>query len=173
MGSFLLENKKVFMALTKNKKKEVVDELREKLADAKTLVFVNFKGLSVGETDKFRRSLREAGVGYKVSKKTLLARVLAEKNLSGTIPDMKGEVGVAYSSDILSPAREVFAFTKGKTTPVIVGGIFEGAYADQARMLSIATIPSREVLLSQFLNIINSPIQQFAVALKQIAEKKA
>ena len=160
------------MALTKTKKKEVVDELTGLLKDSKTIVFVNFKGLGVGATNIFRKNLREAGVGYKVSKKTLLARVLAEKGLKGEVPELGGEIGIAYATDLLSPAREVFNFAKGKETPKIVGGVFDGEYYDQAQMLSIATIPSREVLLAQVLNIINSPIQQFVVALSEIAKSK-
>jgi len=160
------------MALTKTKKQEVIDELRTKLSDAKTLVFVNFTGLTVSEVDKFRRALREQGVGYKVAKKTLIARVLDEKGLKGEAPVLAGEIGVAYSTDILAAAREVYAFTKGKKTPSIVGGVFDGEYTDQTRMMSIATIPSREVLLSQFLNVINSPIQQFVIGLSEIAKKK-
>ena len=161
------------MALTKNKKKEVVEELEGLLKDSKSIVFVNFKGLTVQSTNVFRRDLRNAGVGYKVSKKTLLARVLAEKGLKGDIPELKGEVGIAFSNDLLSPAREVFNFSKGKETPTIVGGVFDGEYFDAVRMMSIATIPSREVLLAQVLNIINSPIQGLVIALNQIAEKKA
>ena len=160
------------MALTKNKKKEVIAELDGLLSDAKSIVFVNFKGLTVGATNTFRRDLRNAGVGYKVSKKTLLARVLAEKGLKGDVPQLDGEIGIAYSTDLLSPAREVFTFSKGKQTPTIVGGVFDGEYFDAARMMSIATIPSREVLLAQVLNIINSPIQQFVVALSEIAKSK-
>ncbi|MEI7563513.1 MAG: 50S ribosomal protein L10 [bacterium] len=161
-----------YMALTKNKKKEVVAEVTDLLGDAKTVVFVNFKGLTVGATNNFRRDLRNAGVGYKVAKKTLLKRVLDQKGLKGEMPEIKGEVGIAYSNDLLSPAREVFTFSKGKETPTIVGGIFDGEYVDAARMMSIATIPSREVLLAQVLNIINSPIQQFVVALSEIAKSK-
>ncbi len=161
------------MALTKKQKQDVVDELRGDLKDAKTMVFVSFKGLSVGDTNKLRKSLREAGVGYRVAKKTLLGRALDEKNISGNMPEILGEVAVAYSTDMLAPAREVFNFSKGKQTPKIIGGVFEGTYADSAKMLAIATIPSRDVLLAQFLNIINSPIQQFAVVINQIAEKKA
>ena len=161
------------MALTKNKKQEVISELTDKLVGDQTLVFVNFKGLTVGETDKFRRSLREAGVGYKVAKKTLLKRVLGTKGLTGTMPDLSGEVGVAFSTDALAAAREVFNFSKGKVTPSIVGGVFEGEYADMARMMSIATIPSREVLLSQIAYLLKSPIQRLAIAVGQVAEKKA
>ncbi len=161
------------MALTKNQKKEVVEELKENLKDAQTLVFVSFKGLTVAETNAMRRALREAGVGYKVAKKTLLGRVLDEKGYTGTKPEMVGEIGVAYSTDQLAAAREVFTFSKGKERPVIVGGIFEGAYTDKAQMLAIATIPSREVLLSQIAYLLKSPLQRLAIAVGQVAEKKA
>jgi len=170
---FLFSKCKTLMALTKTQKEEVIVDLREKLSDAKTIVFVNFKGLTVGESNKFRKALREAGVGYKVAKKTLISRVLDEKGLAGTMPALDGEVAIAYSSDMLAPAREVFNFSKGKATPSIVGGAFDGAYADKAQMLSIATIPPREVLLAQVLNLMNSPIQRFAVVLSEIAKTKS
>lgn len=161
------------MALTKNKKQEVIAELEDRLKDAQSIVFVNFKGLTVGEANNLRRALREQGVGYKVAKKTLLSRVLDSKNLTGDMPSIEGEVAIAYSSDLLAPAREVFNFSKGKETPKIVGGVFDGAYADQAKMLSLATIPSREVLLSQIAYLLKSPLQRLAIAVGQVAEKKA
>ncbi len=166
-------NFKKYMALTKQQKQEVISELTDKLSDAKTMVFVSFKGLTVGETNKFRKALREAGVSYKVTKKTLLGRVLDSKGISGEMPVLDGEIALAYSTDVLAPAREVFEFSKGKQTPKIVGGVFEGTYADQARMLSIATIPSREVLLSQIAYLLKSPMQRLAIAVGQVAEKKA
>ena len=161
------------MALTKTQKEEVLAELREKLAGDQTLVFVNFKKLTVGEVNSFRRTLREAGVGYKVAKKTLVARVLDEKGLSGTAPALEGEIGVAYSADPLAAAREVFNFAKGKERPVIAGGVFEGKYADKAMILSIATIPSREVLLSQIAYLLKSPLQRLAIAVSEVSKAKA
>jgi large subunit ribosomal protein L10 len=161
------------MALTKNQKVEVLGELRTLLADTETIVFVNFKGLKVGDANAFRKSLREAGVGYKVAKKTLVARVLAEKNLTGEVPVLDGEVGIAFSKDALAAAREVLNFSKGKETPKILGGVFAGEYVDQARMMSIATIPSREVLLSQIAYLLKSPLQRIAIAVAAVAEKKA
>ena len=161
------------MALTKNKKKEVVDELTGLLKDSKTIVFVNFKGLTVGSTNTFRKNLREAGVGYKVSKKTLLARVLDTKGIKGDVPTLDGEIGIAYASDLLSPAREVFAFQKKfKDNVVIVGGVFEGKFMSKEEMVAIASIPSMQTLLGMFVNVVNSPVQGFVMALDQIAKKK-
>jgi len=161
------------MALTKTQKEEVLAELREKLAGDQTLVFVNFKSLTVAEVNSFRKTLREAGVGYKVAKKTLVARVLDEKGLTGSAPVLEGEIGVAYSVDAIAAAREVFNFAKGKERPVIAGGVFEGAYADKAKILSIATIPSREVLLSQIAYLLKSPLQRLAIAVSEVSKAKA
>ena len=161
------------MALTKTKKKEIVSGLEADLKNANTIVFVNFKGLTVKDADAFRKSLRTAGVNYKVSKKTLLKRVLDTKGIAGTMPDLSGEVAIAYGTDVLAPAREVFAFSKGKATPSIVGGVFEGTYADKAQMLTVANIPPREVLLAQIAYLLKSPIQRLAIAVGQVAEKKA
>jgi large subunit ribosomal protein L10 len=161
------------MALTKTKKKEIVAGLETDLKDANTIVFVNFKGLTVKNADALRKSLRGAGVSYKVSKKTLLKRVLDGKGITGDMPDLSGEVAIAYGTDALAPAREVFAFSKGKTTPGIVGGVFEGKYADKVQMIAIANIPPREVLLAQIAYLLKSPIQRLAIAVGQVAEKKA
>src|SRR3989344_8437655 len=153
------------MAITKVKKKELVADLTSELKDAPSVVFVNFHGLSVAETTNLRKNLREQGVSYRVAKKTLLRRALETTKTSGEIPELGGEVAIAYGTDLLAPARESYNFEKThKDSFRILGGIFEGKYLDQAGMLSIATIPPREVLLAQFVNLINSPIQRFAVA---------
>ncbi|MEI6553506.1 MAG: 50S ribosomal protein L10, partial [bacterium] len=80
---------------------------------------------------------------------------------------------LVYGKDLLAPAREIYAFQKKMDKKVtILGGIFDGEYKNKAEMESIATIPSREGLLSMFLNVINSPIQGFVVAINAIADKK-
>jgi large subunit ribosomal protein L10 len=160
------------MALTKSQKQAVVADLESALSGMETIVFVNFKGLTVSESNALRRILREAGVGFKVVKKTLLARVLATKGIHGEMPELPGETAIAFSTDALAPAREVYTFAKGKETPAIVGGVFEGSYADKEKMLSIATIPSREVLLSQIAFLLKSPLQRLAIAVNEVAKTK-
>ncbi len=160
------------MALTKQKKTQIVDDLDVALKGAPSVVFVNFHGLLVADANGLRRALDKASVGYKVAKKTLLKRALASKNIEGEMPELSGEIAVAYGDDALAPAREVYNFAKGKDTIKIVGGIFEGAYIGQEKMLSIATIPSREVLLGQLAYLLKSPIQRFAIALSEVAKQK-
>lgn len=162
------------MALSKNKKKEVIEKLEGAIKDAKSVVFVNFHGLKVGDTTQFRRKLRAEGVGFFVSKKTLTKRALDTKKYEGTMPELLGEVGIAYSTDLIAPAREVYEFQKKfKDNLSILGGVFETKYMNKEEMMAIALIPSIQTLRGMFVNVINSPIQGFVMALSEIAKKKA
>ncbi len=163
------------MAINKAKKKEIVAKATDALKDATSAVFVNFHKLPVSETTTMRKALRAQGIGYLVAKKTLLKRALAEKKFSGDIPELAGEIAIAYATgeDTTLPAREVYVFQKKSDGRVsIVGGIFDAMYKTQSEMTEIASIPSREVLLAKFVNVINSPIQRLVIGLNQIAEKK-
>jgi large subunit ribosomal protein L10 len=161
------------MAITKDKKGEIVAKVSAAAKEAKTLVFVNFHGLPVAQTSELRKILRAQNVGYVVAKKTLLRRALADQNYSETMSELPGEIALAYSADQLAPAREIYAFQKKNADFLkIVGGVFDGKYVDAKFVTAIATIPGREVLLGQFLNVINSPIAGLVMALDQIAKQK-
>jgi large subunit ribosomal protein L10 len=158
--------------LLKSKKEEMVKELEKAVKDSGTVVFVNFHGLKVSDETVLRRDLRNQGVNYKVSRKTLLKRALNGK-ATGELPELSGEVAIAYSADQTAGAREIYNFQKNhKGILNILGGIFDGKFVDSVKMTEIGMIPSREVLYAQFVNLINSPIQRFAVVLSQIANSK-
>lgn len=162
------------MARTKVEKKEIIDKLEKIVSDAKSMVFVNFHGLNVGNTTQVRRKLREEGVGFFVSKKTLTRKALEAKKFVGTLPELEGEVGLAYGKDLIAPAREVYEFQKKyKDSISILGGVFEGKFMTKEEMLGIALIPSEKTLRAMFVNVINSPIQGFVMALNEISKKKA
>ena len=161
------------MPITKDKKIEIVKNLEKYLADSKSVVFVNFHGLTVGDASALRRSLRKEGVGYTVAKKSLIKRALDTSAIKGDMPEMLGELSLAFGSDLVAPARGIYEFQKkllGKVS--IMGGVFEGVYKSKSEMMEIALIPSLQVLRGMFVNIINSPIQRMVIALNQIAEKK-
>ncbi len=161
------------MSISKTKKEEIVKGLKDSLKDAESTVFVNFHGLSVGDTTDLRRKLTEEGVGYTVAKKTLIKKVLGDIAPSGDQPALDGELAIAYGEDLLAPAREVYEFQKTHKDKIsILGGIFEGGYKSQVEMVEIASIPAPQVLRAQFVNLINSPIQGFVMALNAIADKK-
>lgn len=160
------------MALTKSKKVEVLDSLAEIVKNAKTLVFVKFDKLSVFDSNTLRRELRAKDSGAKVVKKRLLKKALEVANYQGQLPPLDGEVLIAFSADELAPAQAVYEFQKThKNNVSIIGGVFDGSFMDQSQMMSIATIPSIDGLRGMFVNIINSPIQRFAIVLDQIAKK--
>ncbi len=162
------------MAISRKKKEEISSKLDSGFAQSKSIVFVNFKGLTVAEITEIRKKLRENNVSYIVAKKTLTKRALESKSYKGEMPALPGELAVAFGEDLLAAAREVFEFEKkfkGKIS--ILGGMFEGEYKDSVSMKVIALIPSREVLLSQIAYLLKSPIQRLAIAVNEVAKAKA
>ncbi len=165
------------MPRTKIEKKEILEKVEGIVRDAESLVFVNFHGLKVGDTVQIRRQFRKEGVGFFVAKKSLTRKALEGTNIgkkiTGTLPELDGELGLAYGKDLIAPAREVYEFQKKfKDSITILGGIFEGRYMSKEEMMAIALIPTQKTLHAMFVNIINSPIHGFVMALDQIAKKK-
>jgi large subunit ribosomal protein L10 len=160
------------MAITKAKKQDILAKLEEVRNSAESIVFVHYKGLTVANTTAMRKELREKGVGYFVAKKTLMKRAFAA-NFTGEMPNLDGEIAIAYSTDAIAPAQNVKEFsTKFKDSISIVGGVFQGVFKSREEMVEIASIPSLQVLRGMFVNVINSPIQGLVVSLDAIAQKK-
>jgi large subunit ribosomal protein L10 len=163
----------VYMAVTKQKKIEIAQKLDSALANAGSVVFVQTKGLKVSDAENMRNTLKKEGVSYYVAKKTLVARALGTRAYDGVVPVFPGELALAWGDDLVAPAREIQSFVKStKEKVTIVGGVFEGRYMSASEMTEIASIPSQHTLYAQFAMLINSPLQQFVVALDQIAQKK-
>lgn len=161
------------MAISRQKKEEIYEKINKGLKESKSVVFVNFHGLLVGEVTEIRKKLRESGVSYFVAKKTIVGKVLADQGYKGEVPALPGELALAFGEDLLAPAREINDFEKKYKDKVkILGGVFEGEYKDRDGMKAIATIPSREVLLSQIAFLLKSPMQRFAIAVSEVAKKK-
>lgn len=161
------------MAISKQKKGEIITKLSKAVKDAKSLVFVNFHGLKVKDVADLRRALKGEGVSYQVTKKTLTKRVLDAEKFEGEVPELTGELAMAWGEDLIAPARGVYSFAKKFPEALkILGGVFGGKYMNALEMTEIAAIPTIEVLRGKFVNIINSPIQRFAIALSEIAKKK-
>lgn len=163
------------MAITRQKKGEILDKVRGALSGAQSVAFVNFHGLTIAAMTAVRRKLRESGVRFIVAKKTLIRKALGEMSYEGGVPEFPGELAIAWSdSDPLAPAREVHsAGKKLEGTLAIIGGVFEGRFMDKPAMLSIAAILSRETLYTKLVYLFNSPLTGLVVALDQMAVKKA
>ena len=161
------------MAIHKEKKAEIVSNVKDILSTSKSVVFVNFHKLPFSESTTIRKELRSKEVNFTVAKKTLTKRALAEAQVTGEQPVLEGELALVYSADLLAPAREIFDFQKKLDGRVsILGGVFDGVYKNKEEMEVIASIPSRHTLYAQFVNLINSPIQGLVIALNAVAEKK-
>lgn len=162
------------MAITKERKKEILAQVADIISNASSMVFVGFHGLSAEETVELRQTLKREEVRYLVAKKRLIKKAIEDSALEGALPELSGELALAYTlqEDTTAPARHINTFVKKHEGMEILGGVFENALIDAATMQEIATIPSTDVLRGMFVNVINSPIQGLAVALGQIAEKK-
>jgi large subunit ribosomal protein L10 len=163
------------MAISKDKKRDILAKVSDIFAKATSVAFVKFSGLTVAQVNEVRRTLKEKGVGYYVAKKSLIRRALGERKIGGEIPALEGEIALAYTDtpDTLSPGREVGVFGKKFAGALaLVGGIFEGMFVGAGEALSLAAIPGRETLLAQFVNLVNSPLQRLAVVLNEISKNK-
>lgn len=162
------------MAITRNKKEEIVAKIKDAAGASKTMVFMAFKGLNVTQQTEVRRALRAEKVGYTVAKKSLMALGLKDLKLEGDMPQLDGEIALVYGEDELAPARELAVFVKKFPEQfAFAGGVFGGKYVTKEEIISISAIPGLQTLRAQFVNLINSPIQRFAVVLDQVAQKKA
>lgn len=172
---FSFRTKPIKMAINKTKKESIVRTIKDSVKDSASVVFVRFSGLSVSDTTLMRKALREQGIGYYVAKKTLIKHALGGYKYDGSLPELPGEIAIAWSADdATAPARAIYE--QGNTykdTLSIVGGVFENSYASAEKMQEIATIPPVPVLRGMFVNVINSPIQGLVMALDQIRESKA
>lgn len=154
-------------------KKPIVDEIIENLKDAKSAVIADYRGLTVEQDTQLRKQMREAGVVYKVYKNTMIKRAIEGTEFEALTPDLEGPTAIAISKDdATAPARILFNFAKKAEALELKSGVVEGTFYDSKAISVIATIPSREELLSKLLGSIQSPVTNFARVIKQIAEKK-
>lgn len=153
-------------------KQPIVEEISAKVKDAQSVVLVDYRGLTVEQDTQLRKNLREAGVVYKVYKNTYMTRAFKGTDLEALAPYLEGPSAVAISTeDATAPARVIAEFAKKAPKLEIKAGVVEGTMYDAKGMAAIASIPSREVLISKLLGSLKSPITNFARVMNQLAEK--
>ena len=153
-------------------KQPIVEEISELLNGAATAVVVDYRGLTVAEDTELRKQLREAGVVYKVYKNTMINFAIKDTEFADLAQHLEGPTAIAVCKDDATAAARVLAkFAKTAEALEIKGGVVDGVYYDAAGIGQIASIPSREVLLSKLLGSMQSPVTNFARVIKQIAEK--
>jgi large subunit ribosomal protein L10 len=172
------------MAITKEKKQEIIKELTDKIEKQKAVVFIDYTGTNVKDLSELRKGLRNFGSELKIAKKTLINRAFEEKKVDVKVRDLGGQVGVVFGfEDEISPSKNVYEFSKTHETVKILGGILEGSFYGMSEMIKIAELPSKQQLLGGLLGTLNAPISNFAYvlsgtmsqfvqALSQIRDKK-
>lgn len=147
-------------------KEAAVAELQEKFASAKSVVVVDYRGLTVAQATKLRKQLREQGVELKVVKNTL-ARIATNNLGFGAINDyLVGTTALAFGlQDAVAPAKVLTDFSKENEKLQIKAGLLEGKVIDDKGVKALAALPSREVLLAQVAGALKSPLQGLAMVL--------
>ncbi len=153
-------------------KQPIVEEISAGIKDAKSVVLVDYRGLTVEQDTRLRKELRENGVTYKVYKNTMMNFAFKGTDFEGLAPLLEGPSALAYSTeDATAPARIICGFAKKADKLEVKGGVVEGTVYDADGIKKISEIPSREVLLGRLFGSMQSPITNMARVLNQIAEK--
>ena len=158
----------------KQAKQLIIDEIKEKLDGAKSAVVIDYMGITVAEANAMRKKLREANVDYTVYKNTLVKRAIEGTEFDSLKDALEGPSGIAISKeDATAPARVLKGVIDEYKKMSFKAGVVEGDFYDQAGITSIASIPSREVLIAKFLGSIQSPVSKAVRTFKAIADAKA
>ena len=154
-------------------KKELVENIKAELKNANSIVFVDYRGITVSEDTTMRKEFRENGVTYKVFKNRLLVRALNDLGYTDYDPTMfEGTTAVAYSTDEVAPARIFCNHSEKLKKMAVKFGIVDGKIMSQAEIESLSKIPSKDVLIAMLLGTLNAPVSALARALNAIAEKQ-
>lgn len=160
------------MSANFEKKKEVVKEIQEKFANAKSVVLSDYRGLNVAETTELRKKFREAGVEYKVYKNNLVKLAIKGTEFEGITADLTGPNAIAFGyEDPVVPAKVIKDFAKDHEKLSLKTGIIEGEYFGSEKMLKIAEIPSKDELIVRFLSSVKSPVNNFVYLLNNIKDE--
>lgn len=152
--------------ITKDQKKEIIGELKEKFSRQKAIVFSDYTGLTVNEAQELREKLREQGIDYKVAKKTLIDLALKEAGLDMSTKDLSGQLSVAMGyEDEVMPAKILYEFSKSNENLKILAGLVSGEQMDSDKVIQLAKLPSKPELLGKVVGSISSPMSGLLNAL--------
>ena len=161
------------MSLNRNEKAAVVADVAAQVAKSQTLALAEYRGLTVEHLNKLRTDARAKGVYLHVLKNTLARRAVAGTPFEVVAESMVGPLIYGFSEDAVAAAKVISDFAKGNDKLVVKAGAFGGKALDANGIKALASIPSKEVLLSQFLGLLQSPISRTARVLAALAEKRS
>jgi large subunit ribosomal protein L10 len=151
---------------------ELVNEIAGKFQGALSSVVVEYRGLTVSEVTQLRRLLRAEGIEFKVYKNSMVQRAVEGVGYGTLIESLTGPNAFAFGSDAVAPSRILTKFAKKHKMLVVKGGVVEGKVVDADTIKILSDLPGREGMIATLLGCLQSPIRDFAYAIKQIAEKQ-
>lgn len=160
------------MSLNLEDKKAVVAEISAEVANAQTIVIAEYRGIEVGSMTKLRAQARENGVFLRVLKNTLARRAVADTAFAGLADQMIGPLVYSISADPIAAAKVLHQFAKADDKIVVKAGSYDGKVLSAAEVAALASVPSREELLSKLLYVMQAPVAGFARGLAALAESK-
>ena len=148
------------MPLTREQKLNILNDLTDKFSRAKAAILVDFNKLPVSKTMELRRDLKSTNAEYKVTKKTLISRVLRFGHFEDVnLDNFKTQVGIVFSYvDPVATAQSVWRFSKVNEALKILGGFLGFDWQDRNKIIALAKLPSREILLWQLIRTITAPL---------------
>jgi large subunit ribosomal protein L10 len=161
------------LSLNRNEKEAVVADVTAQVGKSQTLALAEYRGLTVEHLNALRKQAREKGVYLHVLKNTLARRAVAGTPFEVAAKSMSGPLIYGFSQDAVAAAKVIADFAKGNDKLVIRAGAHAGKALDANGVKALASVPSKEVLLSQLLGLMQSPVSRFARAVAAVAEKKA
>jgi large subunit ribosomal protein L10 len=162
----------LIVSLNLSDKKAVVAEVSAKVANAQTIVVAEYRGIQVGHMTQLRAKARSEGVYLRVLKNTLARRAVEGTPFASLADEMTGPLIYSISEDAVAAAKVVSDFAKTNDKLVVKAGNYAGKPLDKAGVTALANIPTREVLLSQLLGVMQAPVSAFARGLAALAAKK-
>ena len=155
------------MSSVLEKKKQLVEEIKDKIEKSEGIVLVDYRGLDVEEATELRKKFREANVEYRVYKNSMMRFAFKEAGIEGIDEYLKGPNAIAFGyEDPVSPAKIIHEFAEDHEDLEIKAGVIEGGVIDVEGVKSLAKLPSREVLIAQVLGGLNGPISGFVNVLQ-------
>ena len=152
-------------------KQSIIDEIKDRTQNAKTIVLFDYRGMTDSETKELRLKLRESNADYKVYKNTLMARAFNDLGIDLT-EALSGPSAFAYSDDQIAPIKVLSDFAKEHPALVLKVGIVDGEKADQAKLAEYATLPSREALLTMLAGGMIGIVRDLSICLDLYSQQK-
>ena len=159
------------MGLNLSEKQAVVAEVAEQVSKAQVIVVAEFRGLKVGNITTLRKQARESGVYLRVLKNTLARRAVEGTAFAALADKMVGPLIYGISTDPVAAAKVLNSFAKDNDKLVIKAGAMANYLMDVNGVKALATMPSREELLSKLLGTMQAPITQFVRTLNEVPTK--